>query len=342
MNDADIEQVLQSAGPREKPPVEVERAVHESLLAEWRAMVAEGHRQRRRRTGFALAAGILAAAVGVWVAAPRMTGPADVVATLALATGEVRVRSGWFGGWRTIAGGQSLASGQTLQTGSAGRGVLALPGGVTARLDHDTRVLLAGGDEVVLERGALYVDAGPGPTPEAPLDVVTPAGSLRHVGTQYEVRLLDPGVRLRVREGRVEWQVKNGVIERSEAGEQLTISSDGGIARAPTPLYGESWDWIAGATLTIDIEGLPLAEFLAWAARELGREVVYASAGLESGAADIVVHGSISGLTPLQALDAVLATTSVRAQVVDGSIIVDVQEPAFQPSVNSSAAKPAM
>ena len=339
MNDTDIEQVLRSAGPREKPPVAIERAVHDSLRAEWRAMVAEGQRQRRRRMSFALAAGILAAAVGVWVAAPRMSGPADVVATLALASGEVRVRSGWFGGWRAIAGGQALASGQTLQTGSAGRGVLTLPGGVTARMDHDTRILLAGGDEVVLKRGALYVDAGP--VPAAPLDVVTPAGSLRHVGTQYEVRLLDPGVRLRVREGRVEWQAKNGAVEQSEAGEQLTISSDGGIARAAAPLYGESWDWIAGATPAIDIEGLPLAQFLAWAARELGREVDYATEGIESEAAAIVVHGSISGLTPLQALDAVLATTSVRAQVVEGRIVVGVQDPAFQPSATSSIAKPA-
>lgn len=337
MNDADIEQVLRSAGPREKPPVGIERAVHDSLRAEWRAMVAEG--RRRRRTVFALAAGILAAAVGVWVAAPRMTGPAEVVATLALATGEVRVRSGWFGGWDSITGGHLLTSGQTLQTGSAGRGVLSLPGGVTARLDHDTRVLLAGDDQVVLERGALYVDAGPAPA--APLDVVTPVGSLRHVGTQYEVRLLDSSVRLRVREGRVEWQARNGSVERSAAGEQLTIADDGSFVRAPTALYGQSWDWLAATTPTIEIEGLPVAEFLSWAARELGREVAYASPGIESDASLIVVHGSIAGLTPLQALDAVLATTSLRAQVVDGSIIVDFQDAAFQPSVNSSDAKPA-
>ena len=341
MNDADIERVLRSAGPRDKPPVAVERAVHSRLRAEWRALVAEGHRHRQRRAGFALAAGLLAAAVGVWVAMPRPTGPAGVVATLALATGEVRVRSGWLDGWDSVSSGQALASGQAVRTGSAGRGVLTLPGGVSARMDHDTRIVLAGGDQVVLERGALYVDAGPGPTPAAPLDVVTPAGSLRHVGTQYEVRLLESGVRLRVREGRVEWQAKNGAVEHSGTGEQLTISNDGSVERAPAPLYGESWDWIAATTPAIDIEGLPLAEFLSWAARELGREVVYATPGIESEVAGIVVHGSIVGLTPLQALDAVLATTSVRTEVVEGSLVVGVQDPAFQPSVTSSAAKPA-
>jgi ferric-dicitrate binding protein FerR (iron transport regulator) len=341
MNDSDIEQLLKSAGPRERPPVEIERRVHDSLHTEWRALVVERLRHRRRRMSFAIAAGVLAAAFGVWVAAPRMTEPAEAVATLALATGEVRVRTGWLGGWRAIATGHSLESGQSVQTSSGGRGVLTLPGGISARMDQDSRILLAGRDQVVLERGALYVDARPGPAPAAPLDVVTPAGLLRHVGTQYEVRLLEPGVRLRVREGRVEWRAQSGSVLHGTAGEQLTIADDGSFVRAPAAPYGESWDWLAATTPAIDIEGLPLAEFLSWAARELGREVVYASPGIESDAAAIVVHGSIAGLTPLQALDAVLATTSLRARMVGGSIVVDVQDSAFQPSVNSSAAKPA-
>jgi hypothetical protein len=35
------------------------------------------------------------------------------------------------------------------------------------------------------------------------------------------------------------------------------------------------------------------------------------------------VHGSIAGLTPPEALDAVLATTSVRAQVSGGNLVVE-------------------
>jgi ferric-dicitrate binding protein FerR (iron transport regulator) len=245
MSDSDIEQLLKSAGPRERPPVEIERSVHDSLRAEWRALVAERLRHRQRRMSFAIAAGVLAVAFGVWVAAPRMTGPAEAVATLALATGEVRVRSGWLGGWRAIGAGHSLESGQSVQTGSGGRGVLTLPGGVSARMDQDTRILLAGRDQVVLERGALYVDARPGPSPAAPLEVVTPAGLLRHVGTQYEVRLLEPGVRLRVREGRVEWQAKSGASRRGRR--TAHDRRCGSFVRAPTALR-ESWDWLAATT----------------------------------------------------------------------------------------------
>jgi hypothetical protein len=87
--------------------------------------------------------------------------------------------------------------------------------------------------------------------------------------------------------------------------------------------YGAAWDWTLEAAPTIDIEGLPLAQFLAWAARETGREVVYASPEAESEAAGIVVHGSIAGLSPAEALDAVLATTSVDARASGGNLVVD-------------------
>jgi len=341
MIDDDIGMVLQSAGRRERPPVEIERAVRSQLRAEWHAMVADAQRHRRHRTGFALAAGILAAAVGVWIAAPQLSGPAQQAGTLAFAAGEVRVRSGWFDEWQAASGGQTLVSGQSLQTGAAGRSVLTLAGGATARLDHDTIIKFEGADRVVLERGALYVDAGTDPSRAMPLDVLTPSGSVRHVGTQYEVRLLGSDVRLRVREGRIAWQARDGAVMEGSAGEQLVISDDGSVARAPAPAYGESWDWIAAATPAIDIEGLPLADFLNWAARELGRELVYTSPGIEQDVAGIVVHGSISGLTPMQALDAVLGTTSVRAAIVDGRILVGAQDAAFQPSSSSSAANPA-
>ena len=50
---------------------------------------------------------------------------------------------------------------------------------------------------------------------------------------------------------------------------------------------------------------------------------MYASPEAEAEAAGIVVHGSIAGLTPAEALDAVLATTSVHAKVSGGSLVVD-------------------
>ncbi len=330
MNDKDIEQVLKSAGPREKPSVDFERMVHSRLRAEWLGLVADNRRHRRRRTVLALAASVVAAAIGIWIAAPRLTGPADAIATMALTAGEVRMKSGWFDGWHEIVEGQPLLTGQTLATGPSGRGALALPGGVSARLDHDTRLTIAGAEELTLDRGALYVDSGPAAVPSSRLDVITPSGSVRHIGSQYEVRVMGNEVRLRVREGQVEWRARTGAIERSRTGVQLTIAGDGTVKRVSIPLYGESWDWIAATAPGIEIEGLPLGRFLSWVGRELGREITYASPQSESEVAGIVVHGSISGLTPAQALNAVLATTTVRAVIADGRIVVGSQERVFK------------
>jgi ferric-dicitrate binding protein FerR (iron transport regulator) len=332
MNDEDIDLVLKSAGPRERPPPEIERKVRGQLRGEWLAMVSDKRRDRRRQTYFALAAGVLAAAIGVWIASPRPDAPADPFATMTLAAGEVRVDSGWFSAWRDVAPGQSLAVGQVLKTGPSGRGALALPGGVSARLDHDTKLHFTGAGEVTLERGALYVDAGPAASAASRLDVITPSGSVRHVGTQYEVRLLADAVRLRVREGRVEWHARTGGFEQSASGEELLIAGDGTVERLPMPAYGEDWDWAAATAPGIEIEGLPLSRFLSWAGRELGREISYATPETAADVTGIVVHGSIAGLTPGQALDAVLATTRMRAVTVDGRIIVGSDRPAPRPT----------
>jgi ferric-dicitrate binding protein FerR (iron transport regulator) len=322
MSDEDIARVLRAAGPRERAPAEVERAVREHLRGEWREIVAERQGRRRRWTGFALAASIAVAAASGWLLAAQPRGAAEPVATMAVALDDVRARGRWWEGWEVAAAGRTLKAGESLETGANGRAALSLPGIASARLDHDTRVRLASADRIEIDRGTLYVDAGVESPADSRLVVETPAGAVRHVGTQYEVRIDGRAVRLRVREGRVEWHSPSGTVERGVAGEQLTIAADGAISRSGAPRYGESWDWIASTTPAIDIEGRPLAEFLSWAGRELGREVAYESPGLQAEAAQIVVHGSVAGLTPAEALDAVLATTSVRGRLDDGRILV--------------------
>jgi ferric-dicitrate binding protein FerR (iron transport regulator) len=328
MNESDLERVLKSAGPRERPPPEVELAVRSNLRAEWRSVVADRRRRSQQRVFLAMAASICAVAIALWFAAPRMTGSTETFATVVLAAGESRVTSGWLDGWHGIAGQQVLRTGQTLETGPDGRVALTLPNGVSVRVDQLSRILLASAEKLTLERGTLYVDSALSPSPTARLDVFTPTGSVRHIGTQYEVRLLESGVRLRVRDGHVEWRSRTGDVEQSQSGEQLTISKDGSVERLAVPRYGASWDWAVNAAPAIDIEGLPLARFLAWAAREIGREVDYASPQLAAEVGGIVVHGSISGLTPSQALDAVLATTRLRADITDGRIVIDSQSSA--------------
>lgn len=319
MHEHDIERVLKAAGPREKPPAEIERELRESLRHEWRAVVTE--RRGRRRTAYALAAGVMAAAIGAWIAVPQFTAPVQEVGTIAQSFGDLRVRSGWLGRWQEAGDGRSVATGEVLATGPAGRGALALAGGISARLDQSTQLRVAAADRLIIDRGAVYVDAGADSASAAPLEIVTPAGSVRHLGTQYEVRVSDSGVRLRVREGRIEWSSGAGSA-MGVAGEELTIAEDGRIGRGAVASHGEAWDWVAQAAPAIDIEGLSLAGFLGWAARELGCSIEFSSAGVAQEAAAVILHGSVAGLAPAQALDAVFTTTRMQAVVANGRIVV--------------------
>lgn len=320
MNDQDLERLLKSAGPRERPPADVERAVRAGLHAEWQAMLRESRGRRHRLGAFALAASLAVAAVGAWIVGTQTPGTLAAVGTLAATVGDVRERSGWLAGWREMDGGDVVVAGRTLETGADGRAAIALAGGMSLRLDRGTRIAFVEPSRLRLERGALYLDAGAGHLQPGPLLVETPAGSVRHVGTQYEVRLLDAGMQLRVREGRVEFRSPAGVVEHGRGGEQLVIFGDGRVERGATPRSGPSWAWISDATPTLDLEGMSLARFLAWAGRELGRDVELAGAISEADIAAVVVHGSTAGLAPAEALEAVLETTRFQA-TVDGDRI---------------------
>jgi len=321
MSEHDIERVLKAAGRRERAPAEVENAVREHLRAEWRAIVAERRGRRRWIAGFAMAASLLVAVLGAWLATDRPVAQVPV-ATMAVALDDVEIRGSWLRGWQRAGAGRTLSADDTLRTGANGRAALVLAGIASARLDHGTRLRIAAADRLIIESGALYVDAGAGASGDTRLAVETPAGVVRHVGTQYEVRVEGTGVRLRVREGRVQWRSNAGLVENGRAGEQLTIAADGAVSRAHAARFGETWDWIASTTPAIDIEGRPLAEFLEWAGRELGREIVFATPAVAEEASSIVVHGSIEGLTPVQALEAVLETTSVRGTLAGDRIVV--------------------
>ena len=73
------------------------------------------------------------------------------------------------------------------------------------------------------------------------------------------------------------------------------------------------------------IEGRSVDEFLGWAARETGRQVVYASPDIEQQARRVTLSGTVEGLAPDQALAAVLATTSLRPVVDREQIGIESQ-----------------
>ena len=319
----EVRNLIVEAGPRAAPPASEVAAIKEAARGEWRQMVRRERRRgraRRLRGGLALAASVLVAvAVGWWWThrAP-LAGP--MVAGVELVTGAVGAGDG-----AALAAGAELTAGAVVETsgrtGGAPAGVaLRLAGGQSLRLAGDSRVRLASASRLELVRGTLYIDSGPG---AGSVEVVTALGTVRDVGTQFEVRLEADAsaLRLRVREGECSLEA-GGDSYLAARGEQLSLLGDGSVARAEIEPYGPQWDWVLATAPGIEIEARSLSVFLTWVSRETGRGVRYADPELARTAAAISLHGSTEGLAPDEALEWVLRSSDLAYELDGGSILI--------------------
>jgi ferric-dicitrate binding protein FerR (iron transport regulator) len=323
-DDTDLAALLAAAGARSRATPEAMASVRAAVESEWRATVAA--RQRRRPfNGWAAAAGVAVAAVAVWIARPTYP-PADaVVASVTRVVGEVQQDSG-DGRWSAIGASGPVTAGTRLRTGEGGRVALRLTDGVELRLDAGTLVALEDAEHASLSQGAVYVDSrSESGATGAAFELETPAGKVRHLGTQYQARLAGDGLRVAVREGRVQVGTSTGAVQGA-AGEQLVIGS-AGIERSALAPNAADWAWLAAVTPPFTLEGRSVEDFLAWAARETGRVVVFASHEAAERARAVTLSGTVEGLSPDEAVAAVLSTTTLRAQIETGRIRVESVAP---------------
>jgi len=323
-DDSDIARVLRASGGRANPTDEMTRAVYEAVHAEWRATVDRRRNQRTQRMWLAAAASVAVAAIALFVGRNLIHTPGALMADVSRSVGVVQMREGDSGDWQSAADAKGLRIGEHLHTGADGRVALALRDGVSLRLDHDTSVALVSADRVDVTSGAVYIDSGVSGPSAARLRVGTPAGVLRHVGTQYEARIVSSGTRIRVREGRVDVMPENGPSRTLEVGDQIVVSSRGVEERGRIEPSSDEWNWASSAAPEFDINGKPVRDFLAWAARENGLRVVFASPESAAEAQRAVLSGSISGLSPDDALAAVLPATSLKGTERDGELVIEL------------------
>ena len=311
-DEADVAALLRTVGARPAASAQAMADARRAVEAEWRAAVAA--RQRRRQfTGWAAAASVAVAAFGVWLARPLLQSEPMVVAALVRVVGDVEQNRG-DGRWTPLAATGSLESGAQLRTEAGGRAALQMSNGVQVRLDSRTLVALDDAGHATLSRGAVYVDSGGTPgTPGPDFVLETPAGSVTHLGTQYEARVEDGSLRVGVREGRVQLSRASGDVV-GDAGERLTVTGER-ITRSRLAPTAAEWQWVASVTPPFAVEGRSVEAFLVWAARETGRSIVYTSPDVASQARSVTLSGTVADLTPDEALVAVLSTTSLQPEI---------------------------
>jgi ferric-dicitrate binding protein FerR (iron transport regulator) len=192
------------------------------------------------------------------------------------------------------------------------------------RFDHGSRARLVSASVLELGAGAVYVDSGrQSPASRNALEVHTSFGVVRDIGTQFEVRLSNSSLRVRVRSGVVE--VRRGVrgddVSSARPGTELTLGPTGASSRA-VMAYGPEWAWAASLAPAFEIEGRTLGAFLEYLCREQGWTLAYEDPKLTLEASGIILHGQTTGLQPSEALAVVLATTGLTHRFEDGALVV--------------------
>ncbi len=217
--------------------------------------------------------------------------------------------------------GAPVHAGAIVETEAGGGAALRLTDGASLRLDADTRVQVASGSAVVLDRGTVYLDSR---SDGSGIEVRTTLGMVRDIGTQFEVRLSegdDPPLRVRVREGKI--ILRHGQqSHQAVAGDELVMSPDGTVALGGTPGYGPHWDWVLATAPVPELEGLDLRSFLAWFTREGGWAVRFSDSELADHASTIILHGNATGLNPHQAANMALRGSGLEYHVEDGEVVV--------------------
>lgn len=326
-----IAELLRLAGPRAEVPALTSQRVRLAVREEWRHKIHQ--RNRRKRSiqvliGFAAAAGVVIAA-GLLLRPEPSLPPSDPpvdVARVSMVIGSAQVSTTAGSAPRTVQPARSndtIRVGDIVETDGEGLASLQLGEGQSLRIHHATRFWFTSPNKIHLERGTLFFDSGPDATAVSDIHVETAYGVVHEIGTQFEVRLIDRDLRIRVREGAVDLE-KDSTLHRAEMGSQLLLHNGHDLTRQTVPIYGPEWDWILSLSPEFNIEGRTLAEFLEWVSRETGWDMQISDRVATAESLTVTLHGSITGLRPDEALEAVLPTCDLRHAINGGNVLIDI------------------
>jgi len=300
--------LLRLAEPGPEVPPDGEARIRNAVFGVWRHTVQA--RARRRRAIAAAATALAASVVAVLFFPPARTTPAirpRPVARIELVRGVVddSLRQ------------NPIVAGTVLRTGPTSRAALRLLGGQSLRLDTNTAVRLVSAQLVDLERGAIYVDSSARHV--LPVEVQTRFGTVREIGTQFEVRAGDR-LGVVVREGIV------GVSTPAEhfhipAGHAATVSAAG--THDVRVLSESDASWSSSITPPFAIEGRTVADLLVWCSRETSLTIRYHDAETEQVARTTRLHGApIDDAHPYDAAATILPTAGLAAQRRGDTLVV--------------------
>lgn len=308
--EARIERLLQEAGPRLEPPVELMEEVRGAVYKEWQTETRRHHTSIK--SWFAIAATLLLAVVaGLWQFGMEEEA---VLARMDRSTGVVELsldNQAWVPVVLQALKATEFTQNMYLRTRQLSRLSITLVSGVNIRLDIDTTIQIRSLQAIELLDGAIYVDSGKHRSADSRIQIITRMGNATDIGTQFEVRLDKDAVQVRVREGVVNFSAIDTVY-RAESGTSLELDNAGFATSGGVPAYDRSWSWAQSVAPPFEIDNHSLKDFLKWAARETGAELEFENAFAEATARRTILHGAMTGFTVEESLLAILATTDLE------------------------------
>jgi ferric-dicitrate binding protein FerR (iron transport regulator) len=302
----DVGSLIARAGRRPSPDAQMQEAVRAAVSQAWNESVSQRN-FRRRSLWLAAAASLAAVTTGLFWLGTRHEAAAPVeVATFVAARGPVSVSG--TPSQELVVAGRQLPAGTSVRTGASGYALITVAS-VAVRIGPGTTLLLGKDGRVRLTGGRLYGETAVPRSPGPALLVETPFGWVSHFGTEFQVAVAPDGMDVSVRSGHVRVTEDDGRVQRLARGEGLEVLRDGAVHRISVSPFGASWAWVNALEPDFPIDGRSLADFLDWYARETGLKLVLLGGTTARAVSHTTLSGSIAGLTPNQALAAVIATT---------------------------------
>jgi ferric-dicitrate binding protein FerR (iron transport regulator) len=312
-----LARLIRAAGRRTEPPEEHRDQVLAAARRAWLDKVSS--RRRRRWLALAASLGLLVASALLVTGQFVESGPAaDVI----LADGTIEWRAPGSESWQRLPGpGIALPVDLRLRTGAEGRAALNLADGGSLRLAENTEITI-GTERFGLDVGKLYFDSA-GRSSSAPITVETPMGTVRDTGTRFEVSAERDYLRVRVREGGIallDAAASSDAV--AIAGEEIELSGPEPLVRRPIAPDDPAWAW-AEALASPPAAARPILVYFRWIARETGKRLTFEPESVEVAAELATFSGDPSGLSPLELLSQIAATSDFDYRLTeDGAILI--------------------
>jgi cytochrome c-type biogenesis protein CcmE len=301
-----VARLMQFAGPRPPIRADLQARVHDKVQLAWLSSLPR-RRANRWAVPLALAASII---VAIALTLRPSDTPLRTIGTVARVVGGTAM---------TV--GQNVHPGDTLRT-IAGQGIsVSLPAGLSLRIDEKTSLRLDGHNEFTLLSGQVYADSGQQIYRDRHVTIHTATGSVTDIGTQFAVQVVDDDLAVAVREGKVDIAAGQKT-HTALAGDKLLLKADEEVVVDQISANDDSWQWAEALAPSFDSKDKSVMDFLKWAARETGKELVFTSDEARMAAMKAKLHGPVSDFTPHEATEAVLSTTTFDYQIDDHQIII--------------------